>query len=188
MLIGYARVSTDDQNLDLQKDALNELGCTRIFEDHKSGATSNRSGLKAAMEFVREGDTLVVWRLDRLTRSLSDLLKISQELESNGIHLKSIKESIDTNTSTGRLYFHIAGAFAQFEKDSRRERTYAGLAAARARGRVGGRPLALDAQKHQLLIKLYEEKHLSIKELCALMEISKTTLYKYLKESPKTLA
>ena len=179
MLIGYVRVSTNDQNLDLQKDALTELGCERFFEDCESGSKSNRQGLNSALDFARLGDTLVVWRLDRLTRSLKDLLAISQHLESKGIHLKSLQESIDTNTATGKLYFNMCGAFAQFERDVIRERTKAGLHAARARGRFGGRPKALRPDKRALVVKLYREKQHTIKEICELMGISKTTLYQY---------
>ena len=139
MLIGYARVSTDDQNLDLQKDALATATCERIFEDRLSGAKSERPGLKAALDYVREGDVVVGWRLDRLSRSLKDPIELVSLLESRGIGLKSLHESIDTSSSSGKLIFHIFGALAEFEGNLIRERTNAGLQAARARGRKGGK-------------------------------------------------
>src|SRR5512141_528014 len=140
MLIGYARVSTQDQTLDLQRDALDKLGCTRVFTDTASGAQIERRGLEEALAFMREGDTLVVWRLDRLGRSLKHLLETVSVLEQRKIGFRSITENIDTTTSGGKLIFHVFGALAEFERDLIRERTLAGLAAARARGRKGGRP------------------------------------------------
>ena len=180
MLVGYARVSTDDQNLDLQKDALARVGCERILEDHQSGAKAERPGLKAALDYAREGDTLVVWRLDRLSRSLKDLIEMVTQLESQGIGLKSLHESLDTSSSSGKLVFHIFGALAEFERNLIRERTQAGLQAARARGRKGGRPKSLDADKRKLAIQLYEEKKHTVKQICQMMGISKPTLYKYI--------
>ena len=147
MFIGYARVSTQDQTLDLQKDALEKLGCAKIFTDTASGAKTERQGLEEALEYVREGDTLVVWRLDRLGRSLKHLIETITELNSRNIGFKSLTENIDTTTSGGKLVFHIFGALAEFERDIIRERTNAGLQAARARGRKGGRPKALTRQK-----------------------------------------
>src|SRR5437016_13381487 len=143
MLIGYARVSTPDQTLNLQKDALGKLGCSKIFTDTASGAKAERKGLAEAMAYVREGDTLVVWRLDRLGRSLKHLIETITKLNNRKIGFKSITENIDTTTSGGKLIFHIFGALAEFERDIIRERTQAGLQAARARGRLGGRPKAL---------------------------------------------
>jgi DNA invertase Pin-like site-specific DNA recombinase len=142
MLIGYARVSTQDQTLNLQKDALEKIGCNKIFTDTASGAKAERIGLEEALEYVREGDTLVVWRLDRLGRSLKHLIETITELNNRKIGFKSIQENIDTTTSGGKLVFHIFGALAEFERDIIRERTQAGLTAARARGRLGGRPKA----------------------------------------------
>src|SRR5437868_15191816 len=142
MLIGYARVSTTDQTLDLQKDALEKIGCSKIFTDTASGAKAERKGLEEALDYVREGDTLVVWRLDRLGRSLKHLIETITTLNNRNIGFKSITENIDTTTSGGKLIFHIFGALAEFERDIIRERTKAGLAAARARGRTGGRPKA----------------------------------------------
>lgn len=181
MLIGYARVSTLDQNLDLQKDALEKAGCERIYIDKVSGALTERPGLKQLKEVLRKGDTLVVWRLDRLGRSLKNLIEWAIYLEGEGIGLKSLQEAIDTTTSTGKLVFHVFGALAEFERNLIRERTQAGLAAARARGRLGGRPKALDAKKRKLAVDLYHEKKTLVQDICELMGISKPTLYKYVR-------
>ena len=180
MLIGYARVSTDDQNLDLQRDALQKAGCERIYEDQLSGAKAERPGLKRTLEDVRKGDTIVVWRLDRLSRSLKDLIDMMAILEEKNIGLKSLQESIDTTVSSGKLVFHIFAALAEFERNLIRERTQAGLAAARARGRKGGRPKALNQDKQALAVKLYGEKQHTIAQICKMMSISKPTLYKYI--------
>ena len=177
--IGYARVSTDDQNLSLQKDALLEVGCERIYEDHASGAKAEREGLSDALGFIRKGDTLVVWRLDRLGRSLPDLIQTVGQLESRGIGFQSIHESIDTSSSSGKLIFHVFAALAEFERSLIRERTQAGLKAARARGRVGGRPKVLNSDKRKLAVKLYDEKQHTVQQICEMMNISKPTLYKY---------
>jgi len=182
MLIGYARVSTDDQNLELQKDALTQAGCERIMKDHLSGIRTERPGLNAALDFARHGDILVVWRLDRLSRSLKDLIEMVILLESKGVELKSLKESIDTSSTSGKLIFHMFGALAEFERNLICERTHAGLAAARARGRKGGRPKALDSDKQSMAVTLYNEKKHTVKRICQIMEISKPTLYKYIKE------
>lgn len=143
-LIGYARVSTADQTPQAQIDALQGVGCARVFTEHASGADRNRPQLAAALDHLNAGDTLVVWRLDRLGRSMTDLLAIVTGLGERGVDLMSITEAIDTSTPAGRLVFHLAGAFSQFERDLIRDRTVAGLEAARSRGRVGGRPPALD--------------------------------------------
>lgn len=180
MLIGYARVSTDDQNLDLQRDALRQAGCKKICEDRISGAKVARPGLALALEVARAGDVLVVWRLDRLGRSLHDLIVLAKTLDAAGIGLMSLQENIDTTTSGGRLVFHLFGALAEFERNLIRERTRAGLTAARARGRQGGRPKMLDAEKRKLVLSLYHERKHSIAEICRLMGISKSTLYNYL--------
>ncbi|CAM4411151.1 MAG: DNA-invertase hin [Legionella sp.] len=181
MLIGYARVSTDDQNLNLQHDALKNSGCERIFDDQITGSKIQRPGLEAALEFAREGDVFVVWRLDRLSRSLKDLIEMVALLDSKKIGLRSLHESIDTSSSSGKLIFHIFGALAEFERNLIRERTHAGLQAARARGRNGGRPKKLSADKAKLATQLYEGKQHSIQKICELLSISKPTLYKYLK-------
>ena len=180
MLIGYARVSTIEQNASLQIDELKNAGCEKIFQDKVSGVKSERPGLQEAMEFLRKGDSLVVWRLDRLGRSLKHLIETVGELENRGIGFRSLQEAIDTTTSGGRLIFHIFGALAEFERNLIRERTMAGLKAARARGRIGGRPRALDANKTRLAYQLYDEKKHTVKEICQLLSISKPTLYSYL--------
>ena len=157
MLIGYARVSTDDQTLDLQRDALQDAGCERIFEDHASGA-GDRPGLRDALTHLRAGDALVVWRLDRLGRSLKDLIARAEALRTQGVGLRSLKEAIDTDSSSGQLIFHIFGALAEFERALIRERTQAGLQAARARGRKGGRPKRLDAEQRAHAVALYRAR------------------------------
>lgn len=186
MLIGYARVSTDDQNLDLQKDALKKAGCQKIFVDKVSGSTSERKGLTRALDTLREGDTLVVWRLDRLGRSLKHLIELISELEQKEIHFSSLQEAINTTTSSGKLFFHIFGALAEFERNLIVERTKAGLTAARSRGRKGGRPLTLDSKQQQLAISLYNEGNHTIQTICHNLGISKPTLYHYLKIHKKT--
>jgi len=182
MKIGYARISTYDQNLSLQMDALEKADCEKIFHDQISGAKTKRPGLDEALTYLREGDVLVVWRLDRLGRSLKHLIELVNFLEEQGIGFQSLQESIDTTTSGGKLIFHIFGALAEFERNLIRERTHAGLVAARARGRTGGRPKSLDAKKTALLYRLYDEKKHSIQEICDLVGVSKTTLYSYLRE------
>ena len=185
MLIGYARVSTDDQNLDLQRDALLQVGCSKIYEDHISGSKAARPGLEKALEMARAGDTLVVWRLDRLGRSLKDLITIVESLDKREIELHSLQESLATHSSEGKLIFHLFGALAEFEKNLIRERTQAGLKAARARGRTGGRPKALSPSKRKLAVQLYQEKQYTIDEICQMMGISKPTLYSYVEEVNK---
>ena len=183
MLIGYARISTDDQNLALQHDELTAAGCEKIYEDRISGARAERPGLALAMEVARAGDTLIVWRLDRLGRSLKDLIAFAERLEQRKVGLRSLKEALDTTSSGGRLIFHMFGALAEFERDLIRERTQAGLSAARARGRLGGRPKLLTPEKRRLAVQLYQAKEHSIAEICRLMGISKPTLYSYLAEA-----
>ncbi len=186
MKIGYCRVSTTDQNLSLQKDALNKAGCEKIFEDVISGAKSKRPGLSEVIEYAREGDSIVVWRLDRLGRSLKDLISIVGKLENRGVELTSLHESINTQTSSGKLYFHMFAALAEFERNIISERTKAGLDAARSRGRLGGRPKFLSKAKRAHAAELYHSKEKSIKEICEIMNISKPTLYKYVDEFNKT--
>jgi DNA invertase Pin-like site-specific DNA recombinase len=181
MLIGYARVSTYDQNLDLQKDALKKAGCKKIFTDTVTGIAAERPGMESALDYLREGDTLVVWRLDRLGRSLKHLIEMVGILEEKSIGFCSLQESIDTTSSGGKLIFHIFGALAEFERNLIRERTTAGLTAARARGRKGGRPRVLDARKRKIAVKLYKEREHSINEICKIMGISKPTLYSYIR-------
>jgi DNA invertase Pin-like site-specific DNA recombinase len=188
MLVGYARVSTLEQTLDLQQDALRKSGCEQIFTDTASGAKADRLGLESALRFVRAGDTLVVWRLDRLGRSLKHLIETIGALQERKIGFQSIQEQIDTTTSGGKLIFHVFGALAEFERDLIRERTRAGLAAARARGRRGGRPRVAalnDAKKVALAQSLYDDKRNAIEEICKVLRISRSTLYRYIKAEPK---
>ena len=182
MIIGYARVSTEDQNLDLQIDAMKEAGCDRIYEDKISGSKTERDGLDKALNSVREGDTLVVWKLDRLGRSLQHLITVVNKLKDGGVYFRSLKENLDTSSSTGKLIFHIFGALAEFERDIIRERTMAGLAAARARGRVGGRPKIMDEGKIKLAKTLMVDHSRSIGEICEIIGVSKATLYRYTKD------
>src|SRR5215213_1360475 len=166
MFVGYARVSTSDQTLDLQQDALTKAGCTKIYTDTASGAQTEREGLTEALAYVRPGDTLVVWKLDRPGRSLKDLITRITELQTRKIGFKSLTENIDTTTSGGKLIFHIFGALAEFERDIIRERTRAGLEAARARGRYGGRPrLQGSARKVALAETLYEDRKTPVKDI-----------------------
>jgi DNA invertase Pin-like site-specific DNA recombinase len=180
MLIGYARVSTHEQTLNLQQDALTKAGCNKIFTDTASGAKSERKGLAEALTYVRKGDTLVVWRLDRLGRSLPHLITTMTDLEERGIGFKSLTENIDTTTSGGKLIFHIFGALAEFERNLIRERTTAGLIAARGRGRKGGRPKALSVKQRSIARELYDKRH-PIAEICRTLKISKATLYRSIK-------
>jgi DNA invertase Pin-like site-specific DNA recombinase len=184
MLIGYARVSTHEQTLNLQRDALTTAGCTKIFTDTASGAKAQRKGLYEALSYVRKGDTFVVWRLDRLGRSLPHLIATMTDLEEQGIGFKSLTENIDTTTSGGKLIFHIFGALAEFERNLIRERTTAGLMAARARGRRGGRPKALTTRQLNIAQSLYDAKN-SIQEICHTLKISKATLYRSIKAENK---
>lgn len=183
MLLGYARVSTDDQNLDLQRDALKAAGCERTFEDMASGAKADRIGLAALMTVLRAGDTVVIWRLDRLGRSLKNLIELVERFEAAKVGLRSLQENIDTTSSGGRLVFHLFGALAEFERNLVRERTLAGLAAARARGRMGGRPKRLDPAKLASALRLHSEDKHTIREICQMMGISKSTLYNYLSKA-----
>ena len=175
MLIGYARVSTQEQNLDLQRDALNAAGCERLFADTASGAKAERPGLTAALEHCRAGDTLVVWKLDRLGRSLPHLVETVRELLDLGVGFKSLQEAIDTTTSGGKLIFHLFASLAEFERDIIRERTNAGLASARARGRIGGRPAGVDEKKQKAALALKANSAYSIREICEIVGISRNT-------------
>ena len=183
MLIGYARVSTHEQNLDLQKDALKQAGCDKIFVDEVSGVQAARPGLEKAMEILREGDVLAVWRLDRLGRSLKHLIELISHLEENKIGFKSITETIDTTTTGGRLVFHIFGALAEFERNLIRDRTMAGLEAARARGKKGGRRYKLSDKKREIVVELHKSGKHSVKDICETANISKQTLYNYIGEA-----
>lgn len=180
MLIGYARISTQDQSLDLQKDALLKVGCEETHSDVASGVGCLRQGLEEALKRLRRGDTLVVWRLDRLGRSLRHLLELVSDLEARGIGFRSLKESIDTTTPGGRLVFHVFGALSEFERELLRERTMAGLASAKSRGRSGGRPRAMDEEKVRLARTLHNDKSITVGEICRSLGISKGTLYRNL--------
>jgi len=179
MKIGYTRVSTLDQNLDLQTDALEKAGCERILVDKVSGVANRRPSLEKVKDLLRPGDTLVVWRLDRLGRSLRDLIKTVREVEEQGAGFQSLQEAIDTTTPTGKLTFHLFGALAEFERNLIRERTQAGLQAARARGRLGGRRKALNKGQRELVVKLYNSREKTVQEIGELMGISRPTVYAY---------
>lgn len=185
MLIGYARISTTDQNLDLQQDALNKAGCEKIYSDTISGAKANRPGLDECLSYARQGDTIVVWKLDRLGRSLKNLIEVVQKLDERGVGFKSLQEQIDTTTSGGKLVFHVFGALAEFERDLIRERTNAGLAAARARGRQGGRPALLSEKQRQMALSLHADPNVSIGDICKTLKVSRTTLYRALHSEKK---
>jgi len=185
MLIGYARVSTHEQTLALQQDALTKATCTQLFTDTASGAVTDRPGLIEALSHLRPGDTLVVWRLDRLGRSLSDLIGTVTALSQRDIGFRSLQEQIDTTTSGGKLVFHIFGALAEFERDLIRERTLAGLAAARARGRKGGPPHKLTPQQVQQLKALYATGRHSVATLRATFGVSRATLYRYIHDEDR---
>jgi DNA invertase Pin-like site-specific DNA recombinase len=183
MKIGYARVSTDEQNLDLQRDALLNAGVSPkdIYTDKVTGVKADRPGLTLAISHLRTGDTLVVWRLDRLGRSLKHLIETVTTLKEQGISFKSLTEHIDTSTATGTLVFQIFGALAEFERNLIKERTVAGLKAARARGRTGGRPKGNpDERKVALARKFYHDHQLSIPEILKTLNISKSTLYRWI--------
>ena len=187
-LIGYAHISSQNQTLALQQDALRNAGCERIFTDTGSGSgarwtTQERVGLCEALEFMRAGDTLVVWKLDRLGRSLKHLIETVTLLQERGTGFKSVTEQIDTTSSGGKLIFHVFGSLAEFERDLIRERTQAGLLAARARGRNGGRPKSqlADEKKLAMAQKMYTDKTIPVKDILANLGIKKTTFYKYLK-------
>lgn len=184
MLIGYARISTTTQNLDLQIDALKKAGCEKIYQDQISGAAVNRPALDELIQDIRKDDVLVIWKLDRLGRSFKDLITLVNNLMEKGVGLKSLNDPIDTTTAQGRLIFNIFGSLAEFERELIRERTLAGLEAARARGKKGGRPsgLSKSAQgKAHSAELLYKEGKLSVIEICTQLGLSKATFYKYLK-------
>jgi len=180
MLVGYARVSTLDQKPALQTDALTVAGCERIFTEKASGAQRDRPELKAALEYLRQGDTLVVWKLDRLARSMRQLIETVEDMQVRGIELRSLTESIDTATPGGRLVFHIFGALAEFERAVVRERTNAGLQAARDRGKKGGRPKTLGSKDLAVAKAMLADPEISVDEVAARLKISVATLYRYL--------
>lgn len=184
MIIGYARVSTKDQKLDTQLDDLQSAGCERIYQEKISGATKERPELQNLIDGLRPGDEVLVWKLDRLGRSLPDLISVVNTFNDKGVSFRCLKDShIDTTTPQGKLIFNIFASLADFERDIIRERTKAGLASARARGRIGGRPKGLSQKAEQTAMvaeTLYKEKKLSTTEICAQLNISRSTLYRYL--------
>jgi DNA invertase Pin-like site-specific DNA recombinase len=182
MKVGYARISTNDQNLYIQEDALKNAGCEKIFTDIASGAKSQRPGLDKALDYIREGDTLIVWKLDRLGRSIQHLIKIISDFQERKVGFKSLQENVETLTSGGKLIFHIFSALAEFERDLIRERTDAGLKAARARGRIGGRPPILDSRQSKRMIEIYDEQKNTVAEICKIYNISRPSFYNYLKK------
>ena len=184
MKLGYARVSTQDQNLALQLDALKTAGCDKVFQEKVSGATTERPELRKLLELIREGDTLVIWKLDRLGRSLTNLIALVTDLEQRHVGLLSLNDPVDTTTAQGRLIFRIFASLAEFEREVIRERTLAGLASARRRGQLLGRPKGLSKgaeQKARIAESLYKEEKYSVEQIARELTISKTTLYKYLR-------
>lgn len=181
-LLGYARVSTVDQNPDLQLDALRNAGCYRVFVDHASGALDERRELAKALDQLRPGDTLVVWKLDRLGRSLPHLITTVEELQRRSVGFRSLQESIDTTTPTGKLIFHIFGALAEFERDLIHERTAAGLAAARARGRMGGRPSCMTPAKVAVARQMYDSREHTVQAIADTIGVSRASIYRYLRK------
>jgi DNA invertase Pin-like site-specific DNA recombinase len=180
MDVGYARVSTKEQSLHMQEDALKNAGCKEIYTDIASGSMSERPGLDKVLSYIREGDTLVVWKLDRLGRSIQHLIETVAKLSKRKIAFKSLQENIDTKTSGGKLIFHIFGALAEFERDLIRERTDAGLKSARARGHMGGRPALLDNRQIKRMIEMYDSKKNTVGEICKIYAISRPSFYNYL--------
>jgi len=188
MKIGYARISTSDQHLFMQEDALKNKGCEQIFHDIASGTKTARPGLEEALAYLRAGDILITWKLDRLGRSVQHLIQTVKSLSERGIGFKSIQENIDTTTSGGKLIFHIFSALAEFERDLIQERTRAGLKAARTRGRLGGRPPLLQPDQVKKMLARYDEQKLTVEEICKIFNISRPSFYNYLnkREAKKT--
>jgi DNA invertase Pin-like site-specific DNA recombinase len=182
MIIGYARVSTEDQNLDLQRDALAKAGCEKVFEDKLSGARDNRPGLAAALSHLRSGDCLVVWKLDRLGRTLRGLIDMVADLQDRGVDFRTLTGTtqIDTGTAQGRFFFHVLAALAEMERDLIRERTMAGLAASRARGRKGGRKPKLSAAQIKTARRLLTDPHVTVSEVAASLKVNRSTIYRSL--------
>lgn len=176
--IGYARISTDDQHLDLQRDALQQARCSVIYEEAASGKSASRPEFEQCRKALRTGDTLVVWRLDRLGRSLPNLVQIVAELEQCGVHFESLTEKIDTDSASGKLQLHVFAALAEYERNLIRERTQAGLAAARARGRSGGRKPKLDAPQIEEIKRLMADSNIPVTQIAERYKVSRTTLYK----------
>lgn len=186
MIYGYARVSTDEQTTALQHDALEAAGCDRIFIDTASGAKAHRPELDHMLDLLREGDTVVVWKLDRLGRSVPHLVDLMTMFDERGVQFRSLTEAIDTSTPGGTLIFNIFASLAQFERDLIRERTQAGLQAARARGRVGGRPVKLSDKEVAEVRRLYDSRTVTVKQIAELMHCGTTTVYRALRRSGAT--
>ncbi len=184
MQIGYARVSTQDQDLSLQHAALQEARCDKIYDDKASGVTASREGLKLALEVLRENDSLVVWKLDRLGRSVKDLVAIVCDLEQRGVHFKSLTDQIDTSTPSGRFFFHVMASLAQMERDLTAERTRAGLDAARRQGRTGGRKRKMDDSKIAAAKQLLQDG-IPPREVARSLEVSVPTLYRWMPASQR---
>lgn len=180
MFVGYARVSTQDQKPELQLDALKAAGCEKVFVEKASGAQRERPELKAALDYMRDGDTLVVWKLDRLARSVKQLIETVEALEAKGIGFRSLTEAIDTTTPGGKLVFHVFGALAEFERSIIQERTRAGLDAARARGRTGGRPPKLKEKDLKAARAMLADKSITVEEVAKHLRVSPATLYRHL--------
>ncbi len=188
MLIGYARVSTVDQNLALQRDALTEAGCTNIFTEQLSGAVTDRPELREALKFARSGDTLVVWKLDRLARSVKQLIETVEKLRARNIGFRSLTEAIDTTTAQGRLVFHMFSALAEFERSLIRERTQAGLAAAKRRGRTGGRPPKLTADDIEAAKAMLTNPDIGVTQIAHRLNVSPATLYRHIPAARASVA
>jgi len=187
MLIGYARVSTQDQNPELQIDALTRAGCDKIFIEKASGAQRDRPKLKTALEYMRSGDTLVVWKLDRLARSIKQLIETVEELEKQSRGFQSLTEAIDTTTSSGRLVFHIFAGLAEFERSIIRERTKAGLESARARGRLGGRPKSMSGEDIAAAKAMLKDPEITVEQVAMRLGIAASTLYRHIPGGRSTL-
>ena len=187
MLIGYARVSTRDQTHDLQIDALQAAGCEKLFEETASGAQRDRPQLAAALDYLREGDTLVVWKLDRLARSTKQLIETVEDIQRRGVGFKCLTQDLDTTTAGGRLIFTLFSAIAEFEREIIRERTRAGLDAARARGRTGGRPPALSSKDLAAARALLADASISVSDVAQRLNVAVSTLYRYLPAARATL-
>jgi DNA invertase Pin-like site-specific DNA recombinase len=187
LLIGYARISQDTQSINLQIDALSVAGCEKIFSDTMSGSRNDRPGLKQALEFARCGDSICVWRLDRLGRSLSHLIQLMQDLERRGIGFRSLTEAIDTTTPGGRLTYNLFASLAEFERSILRERTRAGLRAARQRGRLGGRPRLLTAEKFEAARRLLEAGT-AARDVATALGVSAPTIYRHFPASQRAIS
>lgn len=182
-LLGYARVSTVEQNADLQRDALSAAGCWKVFTDHVTGTREKRPQLDQLLVQLRPGDTLVVWRLDRLGRSLRHLIELATTLAERGVGLRSLTENIDTTTAGGRLIFHVFGALAEFERELIRERAAAGSAAARARGRNGGRPTVMTPDKVKAARRMYDQREFTVAQIAEALGVGRSSVYRALNKA-----